>query len=141
MGTASDLAKYLPQLRAALTVRGVYDAEWPAGQMLRTARDFMERGFTPAEAAAWWAAGVGPSAAGPLAAQDITPEQWTAYLAQFVAEARQANSPELGLEWMVAGRRVEVAVAWANLGYEPQRAAPLIAAGITAETAGEIEAP
>ncbi|TDC00779.1 hypothetical protein E1091_04200 [Micromonospora fluostatini] len=42
-------------------------------------------------------------------------------------------------EWMEAGVAPEDATAWADLGYLPQEAAPLIADGVTAATAGELE--
>lgn len=55
--------------------------------------------------------------------------------AEFWANARQLDQPVLAVAWFRAGVSAADAAAWANLGYMPGEAAPLIADGITPEMA------
>ncbi len=49
----------------------------------------------------------------------------------FLANARQLDQPAIGVEWYQMGVTALDAAAWANLGFLPGEAQPLIADGIT----------
>ncbi|WP_431728553.1 hypothetical protein [Verrucosispora sp. TAA-831] len=61
---------------------------------------------------------------------------WTVYS----ATATQHCTSRTAREWMEQDVPAEQAAAWANLGYLPDEAAPLIASGVTPATAAELEA-
>ncbi|MFG1872098.1 hypothetical protein [Micromonospora arborensis] len=60
------------------------------------------------------------------------------YVHEFASKATQLNDYRTGGRWWKLRVSADVAAAWANLGYLPERAAPLIAKGVTPETAGEL---
>lgn len=66
--------------------------------------------------------------------------QLSAYAAEYMANARQMATYRLAREWMAAGVDAEAAAVWASAGYLPAEAAPLIAAGVTAQMAAEMDA-
>jgi hypothetical protein len=67
-------------------------------------------------------------------------EAIAAWSKTFLARATQLCTPQLGAEWIRAGVSAEDAAAWANAGFLPSEAAPLIADGITPQMHAEMEA-
>lgn len=63
------------------------------------------------------------------------------YVREFAAQARQLNSYRIGGQWWKLRVPAEVAAEWANLGYLPEEAAPLIADGITPAMVRDVESP
>lgn len=61
------------------------------------------------------------------------------YTAGYYRLATQHCTSRIAREWMEAGVPVEQAAAWANLGYLPAEATPLMASGMTPETVTEME--
>jgi hypothetical protein len=66
--------------------------------------------------------------------------QLSIYVEEFRATARQLNSHRYAREWMEAGVPAADAAAWANLGYMPDEAEALIAAGRTPDQVAVTEA-
>ncbi|SNT66284.1 hypothetical protein SAMN05421812_13631 [Asanoa hainanensis] len=64
----------------------------------------------------------------------------TAYIKAYRASARQLAAIGTGAEWWRIGTPLANAIAWADLGYLPDGAAPLIAAGIAPDLAREMDA-
>ncbi|GAA0719616.1 hypothetical protein Drose_05920 [Dactylosporangium roseum] len=137
MTYAKQFYVYQGEFRAEAKRLGVYDSDVPAGPWLRMIREYFDADIPVAEAAAWYALQLGPSVARLLRAADHTPASAGAYIERMRTSSRL---DDLGLivEWMAASRPVEDAVAWANLGYLPSEAAPLIAQDVTPEMAGVI---
>jgi hypothetical protein len=52
------------------------------------------------------------------------------YLGEYARLAKQLAEPFFGNQWYAAGTPVEIAAAWASLGYPLREAAPLIASGM-----------
>lgn len=65
--------------------------------------------------------------------------EFGAYARAYMAAATQFGTYRLAREWMDAGVSAADAAGWANLGYLPEEAAPLIADGITPATVREME--
>jgi hypothetical protein len=65
--------------------------------------------------------------------------EFRAWATVFLAEARQLDQPALGVQWFKMGVSASDAAAWANLGFYPDEAAPLIADGTTPQMQREIE--
>jgi hypothetical protein len=65
--------------------------------------------------------------------------EFGAYAEEYMAAATHLATYRRAREWMEAGVSAETAAAWANLGYLPAEAAPLIAAGVTPQMAGEMD--
>ncbi|MEU7591183.1 hypothetical protein AB0A95_33425 [Micromonospora sp. NPDC049230] len=61
------------------------------------------------------------------------------YIGEFRALSRQLNTSVIGGRWWKLRVDAAAAAAWANLGYLPEEAAPLIADGITPETVLDAE--
>jgi hypothetical protein len=136
MGVPGQLSAYLTELRAELRRLGAYRPDAPATAYAQAAREFLAMSIPADEAAAWLAAGIGPSVARLLIAQNVTPAQWSAYAEHLHTHARQLNDPTLALEWILTGHPATDAAAWATLGYLPDEASPLIAEGVTPAMAG-----
>lgn len=136
MGVLRELRAYLGQMVAELRRLDAYYPDSPAGSYPRLAREFLEMSMPVDQAAAWLAAGAGPSVVRLLIAQGLTPPRWTAYVEHMQTHAHQLNGPELAMEWILAGQPAIDAAAWATLGYRPDEAAPLIAEGVTPAMAG-----
>lgn len=60
------------------------------------------------------------------------------YTADYYARAAQHRTSRAAREWMEAGVPADEAACWANAGYLSAEAAPLIADGVTPETATEM---
>jgi hypothetical protein len=135
-GGPGQLSAYLHQLRSELRRLGAYRPGVPASAYARVAREFLELSIPADQAAAWLAAGIGPSVAGRLVARNVTQAQWSAYAEHLRTHAGQLNGPELALEWILTGHPATEAAAWAALGYLPHEAGPLIAEGVTPAMAG-----
>ena len=135
MGTVSELRAYGDRFRAELRRLGAYRPDVPAGPLLRMIREFMDLPMPAERAAAWVAVGIGPSAAVSLIACGIPPAGWVAYADRY-AQARQLNTPDLALQWLLAGVGVDDAAAWANSGFLPDEAQPLIDQGVTPDMVG-----
>lgn len=56
------------------------------------------------------------------------------YIAEFRRLSTRLNSHRIGGEWWKMRQPADVAAGWANAGYLPGEAAPLIAAGETPTT-------
>ncbi|MFI7608852.1 hypothetical protein ACIBTV_27580 [Micromonospora sp. NPDC049366] len=63
------------------------------------------------------------------------------YVRDFAARATQLNSYKIGGEWWKMRVPAEVAAEWADLGYLPEEAAPLITSGITPAMVRDAEGP
>lgn len=63
------------------------------------------------------------------------------YVREFAEQARQLNSYKIGGGWWKLRIPAATAAEWANLGYLPEEAAPLIADGITPATVRDAEGP
>ena len=125
------LPTYLGELREELRRLDAYRPDAPVSAYPRAARAFLEMAIPAGQAAARLAARVGPSAAGLLAAEDVTPARWSQYAEHLLTHASQLNRPEHALEWILAGVPAADAASWADLGYLPAEAGSLIAEGVT----------
>lgn len=61
------------------------------------------------------------------------------YTADYYRHATQHRTSRIAREWMEAGVPAPVAARWASAGYLPAEAAPLIADGVTPESAAELD--
>ena len=61
------------------------------------------------------------------------------YAAEYYQHATQHQTSRAAREWMESGVPADVAGRWASAGYLPAEAAPLIAQGVTPETALEMD--
>lgn len=61
------------------------------------------------------------------------------YIREFRSAATQLNTSRIGGQWWKLRVAASDAAEWANLGYLPEDAAPLIRDGITAEMVRDVE--
>ncbi|MEV1315395.1 hypothetical protein AB0J14_04840 [Micromonospora arborensis] len=61
------------------------------------------------------------------------------YTTAYYAHATQHRTSRIARAWMEAGVLASDAANWANAGYLPAEAAPLIADGVTPQTASEMD--
>jgi len=65
--------------------------------------------------------------------------RFSTYLGEFQQLATQLNGDALAVEWYLTETPAGEAAAWANLGYTPQGAKPLIDSGITPAMADDAD--
>lgn len=68
-----------------------------------------------------------------------TLREFGAYAAEYMAATTRLATYQLAREWMETGVPADVAAVWAGFGYLPAEAAPLAAAGVTPQMAGELD--